>query len=373
VKRALLLAIALSALTLSSVPSAYTLNGVRWSSTSVPYYVNTANLDVSPTAALSAVNAAAAAWTQQTNAGFRFYNAGSTTGTSAGNNGRNEVFFRNGSSGSAIATTYYWYSGGTMLDADIVFWDGAYKFFTGSSGCSGGFYIEDVATHEFGHALGLAHSGVSGATMTSGQAYCSTTKRSLETDDKAGAEHLYPSSGTISNRAPVVTVSSPSSGATYAPTTTITLAATATDAEDGDITSRIKWTSSVSGLLGTGGLLKLVLPSGSHTLTASATDSAGVTSRQSVTISVSSTLTSSTGVVLSGRGYKTKGYQYVELRWTSASWTGVNVYRNGSRVTTTANDGSHIDATGRKGGGTYTYQICGAGTTTCSNRITIQF
>ena len=32
-----------------------------------------------------------------------------------------------------------------MIDADIVFYDGSFAFFTGTSGCSGGYYIEDVA------------------------------------------------------------------------------------------------------------------------------------------------------------------------------------------------------------------------------------
>ena len=55
--------------------------------------------------------------------------------------------------------------GSQIIDADIVFWDEGFKFFAGTSGCSGGFYIEDIAAHEFGHALGLGHSTVSGATM----------------------------------------------------------------------------------------------------------------------------------------------------------------------------------------------------------------
>ena len=80
-----------------------------------------------------------------------------TTNTSALDN-RNVVMFRNSSSGSAVATTYTWYSGGERVDSDIIFWDGAYQFFTGTTGCSMGAYIEDIATHELGHTLGLGHS-----------------------------------------------------------------------------------------------------------------------------------------------------------------------------------------------------------------------
>jgi hypothetical protein len=102
--------------------------------------------------------------------------------------------FRDAASGSAIATTYTWFSGTRMIEADMVFWDGGFQFFTGSSGCSNGFYIEDVATHEFGHALGLGHSTVGSATMYPSISTCSQQSRSLDPDDIAAVLALYPAS-----------------------------------------------------------------------------------------------------------------------------------------------------------------------------------
>ena len=96
------------------------------------------------------------------------------------------------SSGAAIATAYTWYNSSGILDADIVFWDAGFQFFAGTSGCSGGFYIEDVAAHEFGHALGLGHSTVCGATMYPSISTCSSGARSLDADDIAGVVSLYP-------------------------------------------------------------------------------------------------------------------------------------------------------------------------------------
>jgi hypothetical protein len=51
----------------------------------------------------------------------------------------------------------------------------------------------------------------------------------------------------------------------------------------------------------------------------------------------------------------------------------VDVYRNGSKITTTSNDGAYTDATGNRGGGSYTHQVCEAGTTVCSNQTTTTF
>ncbi len=78
-------------------------------------------------------------------------------------------------------------------------------------------------------------------------------------------------------------------------------------------------------------------------------------------------------ITLSATGYKVKGLQTVDLTWSGATSTSVDVYRNGARITTTANDGAYTDAINKKGGGSYTYKVCEAGTTTCSNEATVTF
>ena len=78
-------------------------------------------------------------------------------------------------------------------------------------------------------------------------------------------------------------------------------------------------------------------------------------------------------ITLSASGRKVRGFHTVDLSWSGATSTNVDVYRNGALIATTANDGSHTDSTGRKGRATYTYQVCEAGTATCSNVATVIF
>jgi hypothetical protein len=184
----------LATATLSSSLSAYSLLGYTWAQPVVPYYINPANLDLPTSAIEPAIRAGADAWPRQSGASFAFAFAGYSSQTTNTNDGINLIMFRNAASGSAIATTYTWFSGTRMLEADMVFWDGGFQFFTGSSGCSGGFYIEDVATHEFGHALGLGHSTVGSATMYPSISTCSQQSRSLDPDDIAAVLALYPAS-----------------------------------------------------------------------------------------------------------------------------------------------------------------------------------
>ena len=349
-------------------PSAYTLKTAKWAAVPAFFYVNTANLDAAPSAVLSAVQFGASAWTNQSSAAFSFFYAGSTSGSTVTNNGKNEVFFRNASNGNAIATTYTYSSGGRILDTDIVFWDGGFKFFTGSTGCSGGFYVEDIATHEFGHALGLGHSTVSGATMAPSIGYCSMAARSLSTDDRQGVEALYPSTAT--NASPTVRISSPSAGASYAEGASIAFSGSAPDNEDGELASQLVWTSSRDGQIGTGPAFQRVLTVGSHTVTARVTDSAGAPAEAQITIAVSA---ADAGITLSANGYKVKGQQTVELRWSGATAASVDIYRNATMIGTSANNGRYVDGIRQKGAGEYSYVVCDAGTTRCSNTSRVVF
>jgi predicted Zn-dependent protease len=69
----------------------------------------------------------------------------------------------------------WWDVSKQFVGADIVFCDAGDEFFTGNSQCSGGVYLDDVATHEFGHALGLGHSSVVTATMAPSVTICTQT------------------------------------------------------------------------------------------------------------------------------------------------------------------------------------------------------
>jgi hypothetical protein len=172
--------------------SGYVLSGPTWAPGPVFYSVNTTNMDLPDAVIPPALAAGAGAWSTQTSASFHFQYAGTSTVTTNTNDGVNVVMFRNASSGSAIATTYWWSNGSRIVDADIVFWDGGFQFFTGSTGCSNGFYIEDIAAHEFGHFLGLGHSAVTSATMFPSVSACAMGNRTLDPDDIAGVEALYP-------------------------------------------------------------------------------------------------------------------------------------------------------------------------------------
>ena len=78
-------------------------------------------------------------------------------------------------------------------------------------------------------------------------------------------------------------------------------------------------------------------------------------------------------ISLSANGYKVKGNQRVDLTWSGAGSANVDVFRNNVKITTTANDGAYTDAINKKGSGTYTYRVCEAGTSTCSNNSTVVF
>jgi hypothetical protein len=96
------------------------------------------------------------------------------------------------------------------------------------------------------------------------------------------------------NTAPVVTITAPANGATFPSGSAIVFTAAAIDKEDGDISARIVWSSSLDGSLGVGATVTKVLRDGAHTITASATDSKRKTGKASITVIVGGTSTPKT-------------------------------------------------------------------------------
>ena len=95
-----------------------------------------------------------------------------------------------GSSSTVAITPIWFFSNGRIDDADVIFNGKDFAFTT--SGQSSRFDIQDVATHELGHLLGLDHSGWAGATM---YPYVDSTvilHRSLSSDDVHGLRDAYP-------------------------------------------------------------------------------------------------------------------------------------------------------------------------------------
>ena len=85
---------------------------------------------------------------------------------------------------------------------------------------------------------------------------------------------------------PTVSIAAPADGFTVVEATEIEFSGSATDGEDGDLTDSLSWNSNLDGALGNGGNISVVLSIGTHTITASATDSQGQTHSDSIAVTV---------------------------------------------------------------------------------------
>jgi hypothetical protein len=122
------------------------------------------------------------------------------------------------------------------------------------------------------------------------------TQRDLHQDDIDAITDKYQLVPTGSS--PVVTISSPANDEEFNSGELIGFTGSASDADEGDLTSSIVWTSNIDGEIGTG-LFSKVLSDDTHTITASVTDSDGNTDTASVTIVVGTPIQTGTVSVTS--------------------------------------------------------------------------
>ncbi len=69
----------------------------------------------------------------------------------------------------------------------------------------------------------------------------------------------------------------------------------------------------------------------------------------------------------------TKQGRLVDLKWSGATGSSVDIYRNGNRIATVSNTGSYTDQFDKRAKGTFTYKVCVTGTQTCSNQAAVSF
>jgi PKD repeat protein len=105
---------------------------------------------------------------------------------------------------------------------------------------------------------------------------------------------------------------------------------------------------------------------GNYTVTLTVTDDGGLTDPVSHSVAVTA---ASVGITLTAQKV-TRGTNKVNLSWTGAAST-VDVYRN-NVIRTTVTGSAYTDNVG-KGSGSFTYKVCNAGTTTCSDPQTVTF
>lgn len=109
---------------------------------------------------------------------------------------------------------------------------------------------------------------------------------------------------------------------------------------------------------------------GTRTVTLMVTDNGGATNSTSKSVTV---FAPPGAFSLSANGYKVKGVQKADLSWSGSTATSFDVWRDNSKVAGPVGGSSYTDNIGRKGGGSYTYKVCEAGTTVCSNEVQVVF
>ena len=163
--------------------------GIKWKSFPVTYSIDASSSGIDSTKATNAVKAAFST-IDEDHPGGNFF-------SSVPSNAKINVKWSNiDGTGSILAqtTTYYNTASKSITKADIVFDSGDKWIVNSNSGCNGGgslFDVQDIATHEIGHAIGLGHVTDNLLTMYKYASPGETLKSTLGIGDQRGIDRLY--------------------------------------------------------------------------------------------------------------------------------------------------------------------------------------
>ena len=210
------------------VGAEYVTSGFWYSSRHPSWGYNSAGKPGTLSGEQTAIAAGATAW-GMIGVNFSFMGGGASgAGTGAcagvgGGDGASTVGWGD-QPGSVLAVTCTLYSSGSPFNSAAEFDMQIDPNWTWTTGGSPTIDLQSVTTHEFGHALGLGHSGDGSAVMY--QSYTQgTLKRMPQADDIAGATAIYGATGggsTPTNTPTSTPTRTPTPGGTQQPTNTPT-------------------------------------------------------------------------------------------------------------------------------------------------------
>ncbi|MCC6385825.1 MAG: matrixin family metalloprotease [Dehalococcoidia bacterium] len=174
--------------TVNAAHDAFTLDASRWPDSRVAWAYNPTGRPAALGGERDAVATAANSWNAA--GAFSFVDAGATGAGTGGchgaTDGVNTLGWAN-QDGSVLAITCGWYSGARSTEFDMEI-DPDWDWTIGSGRV--GVDLQSVVLHEFGHALGLAHSDDRNAVMYSTY-LTGTLRRELAHDDVAALTSMY--------------------------------------------------------------------------------------------------------------------------------------------------------------------------------------
>ena len=109
---------------------------------------------------------------------------------------------------------------------------------------------------------------------------------------------------------------------------------------------------------------------GSYVVRLIATDDDGAATATQASVAVS-VPPPTTAISLSAVMRKVKGTRYVDLAWSGATSTSVDIYRYNTLLLSKTNSGAHTDNPTTKTGSYLVYRVCESGTTTCSASVNV--